>query len=1344
MCCWSKSSESNAEDTRIQKEKELLEKLLESKRREKEKAKTLQRKENFSSSLTDLQNLLEQIFSIKNNYSNDILNCQNIIKLINQKETNFSNLQNIFMANEIRNRIKNLNYLKDEKDKVEKHINYLNRKIIQLKQLIDKYNLFQENNNINNINFLNDSTYKDKMSEIKILEDEMNDKINNEKNINGNLIINKINSEIQNLTVFPTFIIEDSFYNTKSKIDIIYNKFLDKEKKIMTKSMNKYKGKIIDYISNNDKLSSISDIKDKIIHEIIINEKNLNFIQNKILKEIEIIEGDDEKCKINNLNILLVGRKGVGKTTLIKYILGSNCHYESIKDNDFIIYTSKEIKHIKIIEVKGVGYDKNSTPDNIYLKINDYINTKKNDNNDNYNNIIHCIWYCISGPRFERGENELFNKLQNVIKDNTIPIIFVFTKYEMKSIAEGMKNDLRKNRQIYNDFVIVLAKDMDIAGGDVIESFGKDELFEITLQKCTKALKSDMLNIMIKQISDYIENKLIKENEEIKIKIINEAENEFIQNYKDVLRDGDFIHYITNIFMNYLNEFYDKNKKIKNRNKNLLFKSDFISSIKNIYESYKNGIKDIINPIIKEKSKELINIQSNFEKESGNMNISNRRNLDEFKKTTTIFLKQNYYYIVQNYIINFLIAGKNNYLKVFFSLVAKELNSLIKSMINLQNTNKEGIIIRKQLEHCYKKKLESFSKINNINIEIDINDDKYELSNNLQSSSNDEYLENPVKNSDSFIYYKNKETKFKSIEELKIDTKIIILKDNEWKLLSSNLKEKIRKFMEEFNYQISSLKINKEDHTFNFLQNEIKRDLINFLDNNFNQYTNKIYSYYNNINSIIYFSDNEIEQIISNENMELFYELQIKDSLSKSAQNQNSIKLAHISVIVAGKAGVGKSTLINCMLKLGEKESAPEGIGNVITLETSTYTSKIYTFLNLTDTRGYELDQENQKFNPKKQKDEVMKNVSEKKKESVFVKIKNLWYYLIGENKLLNNNKFNDYFHCIWFCVKGNDIDNSEENALKELKKESNIPVIVVNTRAINKTEVELMKKKINNLFPDLKFIQVLARDAEIGLPKKKSEKTPEKKAKVVKHFGLDELLNLTIDTIKSMETNDIFNSVVKEYKAIEENRIPNIISDIEKNIINRIVETFINNYNHVLTDIEFEQYIYDLFEKFVMGLTFREEISQKTKLLFQGNQLKNFIQKYTSFYRKLSQDYLSNIIETKAFKFLDMQVEIEKEKNTSIIPKYKRNKEEFEELILAFYNNNFSYIAQKYFIYRIIKDTLEPLCKNIGQILIKKLNNFLSSNRIMEFYRNIYLKVFSDFEKEINKFRDNNGKIYN
>ena len=124
---------------------------------------------------------------------------------------------------------------------------------------------------------------------------------------------------------------------------------------------------------------------------------------------------------------------------------------------------------------------------------------------------------------------------------------------------------------------------------------------KITLKKCTEALNSDMINIMIKQISNDIKVKLIKRNEEIKKKIINEAENNFIQNFKNVLNDGDFILYITNLFFDNLIEFYDNKKKIKDKNKNLFLKSDFISSLNNIYESYKKNIKDIISPIVQEK-----------------------------------------------------------------------------------------------------------------------------------------------------------------------------------------------------------------------------------------------------------------------------------------------------------------------------------------------------------------------------------------------------------------------------------------------------------------------------------------------------------------------------------------------------------------------------------------------------------------------------------------------------------------------------------------------------------------------------------------------------------------------
>ena len=309
---------------------------------------------------------------------------------------------------------------------------------------------------------------------------------------------------------------------------------------------------------------------------------------------------------------------------------------------------------------------------------------------------------------------------------------------------------------------------------------------------------------------------------------------------------------------------------------------------------------------------------------------------------------------------------------------------------------------------------------------------------------------------------------------------------------------------------------------------------------------------------------------------------------------------------------------------------------------------------------------------------------------------------------------------------------------MKELKNESNIPVIVVNTRAINKYEVELMKNKINNLFPDLKFIPILARDASFGYI------GFSRKEKVIKHFGLDDLLNITIDTIKSMKTNDIFNSVKKEYKSIEEGRIRNIITDIEENIINEIVIKFINNFTYVLNEIEFEQYIFSLFEQLIMGFSFKKEISQNTKELLQKNKIKNFIQSYILFYKKLSLEYFIKEIESKSYEYLDIHVKIEKDKKTSIMPNYKRNKDEFKELIFQYCNDNFCYIAQKYFIYRIIKDIIEPLSESIGETIIDKMNNFLTSNEIIGYYRNIYLKVFSDFEAEINKFRDKNGKIYN
>ena len=94
------------------------------------------------------------------------------------------------------------------------------------------------------------------------------------------------------------------------------------------------------------------------------------------------------------------------------------------------------------------------------------------------------------------------------------------------------------------------------------------------------------------------------------------------------------------MFFKYFNDFYDNENDDNNKNKNLYFRSDFISSLKSIYSSYRENIKEIIEPIVKEKSRELIDIQATLEKQNGNMAINDKRDLEEFEKNIQIFLKK--------------------------------------------------------------------------------------------------------------------------------------------------------------------------------------------------------------------------------------------------------------------------------------------------------------------------------------------------------------------------------------------------------------------------------------------------------------------------------------------------------------------------------------------------------------------------------------------------------------------------------------------------------------------------------------------------------------------------------
>ena len=155
-------------------------------------------------------------------------------------------------------------------------------------------------------------------------------------------------------------------------------------------------------------------------------------------------------------------------------------------------------------------------------------------------------------------------------------------------------------------------------------------------------------------------------------------------------------------------------------------------------------------------------------------------------------------------------------------------------------------------------------------------------------------MESVYENSNSFIFFENKYNNYQKIEKTIISSKWFKLKENEWKFLKYELKMGIKSFLEQIKYQESSFNFNNRDQTFNIFQNEIKNDLINFLNDNLSQFVYEIISNYKLQNYKIDFNDDLIEQIIINENIESPYKSIIHESLSKYAKNQTSIKLERI------------------------------------------------------------------------------------------------------------------------------------------------------------------------------------------------------------------------------------------------------------------------------------------------------------------------------------------------------------------------------------------------------------------------------------------------------------------
>ena len=108
-----------------------------------------------------------------------------------------------------------------------------------------------------------------------------------------------------------------------------------------------------------------------------------------------------------------------------------------------------------------------------------------------------------------------------------MPIIIVYVRAKDLELAKRMESRMREDN-INNSFVNIMAEDMPLMNNKIIKAFGKEELIKTILSKCTEALGSNMMKIMLQLISKNIKESLIRQNKVIMNSIINNTKNDFI------------------------------------------------------------------------------------------------------------------------------------------------------------------------------------------------------------------------------------------------------------------------------------------------------------------------------------------------------------------------------------------------------------------------------------------------------------------------------------------------------------------------------------------------------------------------------------------------------------------------------------------------------------------------------------------------------------------------------------------------------------------------------------------------------------------------------------------------
>lgn len=247
------------------------------------------------------------------------------------------------------------------------------------------------------------------------------------------------------------------------------------------------------FSKNNFCLNKASQLDDLIKNEINIIFKDLDsHIKKKVhdiylnnLKEIKNLK--DKKNRI-----LLIGKSGVGKSTLINAIFDYDLTETGIGRPITMYIKPKKYKHynqedLELFDTRGIELDPNYGIEKTSKMVEEFIKEQLKNKEP-----IKAIWYCVTGTKIEDTELNLIKKLNSLYQNNSLPVIFVYTQCTDDVTFSQIKNYLETHVNNKVNIKKILAK-MKNVNGFICKKYGLEELLNKTKEIIDK--NNDIVDI---------------------------------------------------------------------------------------------------------------------------------------------------------------------------------------------------------------------------------------------------------------------------------------------------------------------------------------------------------------------------------------------------------------------------------------------------------------------------------------------------------------------------------------------------------------------------------------------------------------------------------------------------------------------------------------------------------------------------------------------------------------------------------------------------------------------------------------------------------------------------------